>query len=166
VWHAPGTPEEVSAVLEAIERLPEWWPSVYLGVEVVQPGDAKGIGQRVRLWTKGWLPYTLLWSFTVVESRRGVGYTLYAEGDFVGTGVWRLEAEAGGTQVTFDWDISARKPLLWLLTPLLRPLFAANHRWAMARGEESLRLELERRRGQVVARPPLPTWPHRASVPA
>src|SRR5579859_6561859 len=31
------------------------------------------------------------------------------------------------------------------LSFLLRPVFAANDDWAMARGEESLRLELERR---------------------
>jgi hypothetical protein len=28
----------------------------------------------------------------------------------------------------------------------MKPLFEANHRWAMARGEESLKLELARRR--------------------
>lgn len=41
----------------------------------------------------------------------------------------------------------------FVLTPLLRtlsfafkPVFSANHRWAMQRGEKSLRLELVRRR--------------------
>ena len=48
--------------------------------------------------------------------------------------------------ITYDWRVSASKPLLRWLTWLLRPVFAANHRWAMARGEESLRLELRRRR--------------------
>jgi hypothetical protein len=48
------------------------------------------------------------------------------------------------------------------LTWLLRPVFAANHRWAMARGEESLRLELRRcRAGSEAERrrvpPPPPT---------
>jgi len=48
---------------------------------------------------------------------------------------------------------------------LLKPAFSANHRWAMARGEESLRLELRRRRalsrGQgagSVPPPPAPTF--------
>jgi hypothetical protein len=48
--------------------------------------------------------------------------------------------------ITYDWWVSVSKPLLRGLTWLLRPLFAANHRWAMARGEESLHLELRRRR--------------------
>ncbi|HEY1905085.1 MAG TPA: hypothetical protein VGG91_03530 [Myxococcaceae bacterium] len=41
---------------------------------------------------------------------------------------------------------------------LLRPVFAANHRWAMARGEESLALELRRRRARTDA--------ERAAIPA
>ncbi|MEO8745789.1 MAG: hypothetical protein ABI334_01555 [Candidatus Dormiibacterota bacterium] len=36
-------------------------------------------------------------------------------------------------------------------TPIFRPIFAANHRWAMARGEESLDLELRRRRARTEA---------------
>jgi hypothetical protein len=48
--------------------------------------------------------------------------------------------------ITYNWRVSAIKPLLRWLSWLLRPVFAANHRWAMARGEESLRLELRRRR--------------------
>jgi hypothetical protein len=57
------------------------------------------------------------------------------------------------------WRVRASKPLLRRLTWLLRPVFAANHRWAMARGEESLRLELRRRRATSEAerrRVPLP----------
>jgi hypothetical protein len=44
----------------------------------------------------------------------------------------------------------------------LRPIFAANHRWAMARGEESLRLELARRHAksdEERARIPVPPQP-------
>jgi hypothetical protein len=48
--------------------------------------------------------------------------------------------------ITYNWRVSAIKPLLRWLSWLLRPVFAANHRWAMARGEESLRPELRRRR--------------------
>lgn len=56
-----------------------------------------------------------------------------------------------GAQVkaTYDWRIRAEKPLLRRLSPLMRPLLEANHRWAMAQGEESLRLELARRRAST-----------------
>ena len=46
----------------------------------------------------------------------------------------------------YDWRLRADKPLLRNLSFLLRPLFEANHRWAMAQGETSLKLELQRRR--------------------
>ena len=53
--------------------------------------------------------------------------------------------------VTYDWRLRAEKPLLRSLSFLLKPLFEANHRWAMAQGEESLRLELARRRATTTA---------------
>ena len=57
----------------------------------------------------------------------------------------------------------ATKPLLRRLSRLLRPAFEANHRWAMDRGEQSLALELRRRRAPgpaaraAVPPPPGPT---------
>ena len=38
----------------------------------------------------------------------------------------------------FDWFVYADKPLLRVLTPLLRPLFRWNHAWAIARAREGL----------------------------
>ncbi len=65
--------------------------------------------------------------------------------------------------ITYDWRISATKPLLRRLSWLLRPAFSANHHWAMKRGEESLRLELRRRRApaEPVPPPPPPTFTRR-----
>ena len=57
-------------------------------------------------------------------------------------------------------------------TELLRPLFAANHHWAMRKGEESLRLELARRRAATPAErdqippPPGPTTAAAFALPA
>ena len=65
------------------------------------------------------------------------------------------------TEATYDWRISAEKPLLRYGSFLFRPIFSANHRWAMARGLESLELELRRRRGEAVAAPPGPTFTRR-----
>lgn len=151
-WLVPGTPDEITAVLGDAEALARWWPSVYLGVTVLEPGDERGYGRVVDLYTKGWLPYTLRWQFRVTESDPPRGFAIEASGDFVGRGVWTLtpETTAGGsdgplTRVVYDWRISAEKGLLKRLSFLMKPIFAANHRWAMARGEESLRLELARR---------------------
>jgi hypothetical protein len=47
--------------------------------------------------------------------------------------------------ISYDWRIRADKPLLRTLSFLLKPVFSANHRWAMAQGEASLKRELVRR---------------------
>ena len=54
-------------------------------------------------------------------------------------------------KLQFDWRVDAKKPLLRWLSPLFRSVFVQNHDWAMARGEESLKLELERRRAAASA---------------
>ena len=159
-WRIKATIEEVSEILDDPLGLARWWPSVYLEVRELEPGDpVTHVGRYIYLYTKGWLPYTLKWRFRVTESRAPHGFSLVADGDFVGTGVWTLQQDGDYADVTYDWRIAADKPLLRLGTPIFRPIFAANHRWAMARGLESLKLELRRRRGESdVPAPPGPTF--------
>jgi hypothetical protein len=163
-WQVRGTVREVRTILSDAASLPRWWPAVYLSVHVLEPGDARGLGKRVELFTKGWLPYTLRWGFTTTRVADD-GFTLEPWGDFAGRGIWTFVQEKEDVRVEYDWNIRARKPLLRLLSPLLKPLFRANHLWAMARGEESLRLELQRRRAgtdeeraQIPAPPPPTPW--------
>ena len=146
-WLVPATIEEVAAILSEPERLPDWWPAVYLAVEVIAPGDARGVGRSVAFHTRGFLPYTLRWRGTVVESDRPHGWTIEATGDLAGRGVWRLAQQGDLAAIDYDWRVRVEKPGLKPLTPLLRPLYAANHRWAMARGLQGLKAELARRRG-------------------
>jgi hypothetical protein len=164
VWRVAGTVDEVRDVLADGLSLPRWWPAVYLSVEVLDEGDEDGRGGEIALFTKGWLPYTLRWTLRVTEPVSESGFALTATGDLTGTGRWTLAQEGPQVVVTYDWRVSASKPLLRRLTWLLRPVFAANHRWAMARGQESLRLELLRRRAASEAErrrvppPPPPTF--------
>ena len=125
------------------------WP--ILAAQTHRLPDEHGLNQRVRLRTKGWLPYTLLWEFVVTESRYPDGFAIEAFGDFVGRGVWTIAQDDDFVNVEFDWRIRAEKPLLQVLAPLLRPLLEANHRWAMGQGEASLNLELARRRAATDA---------------
>jgi hypothetical protein len=150
----------VADVLGDPLALPRWWPSVYLDVWQVRPPDENGVGGRVKLHTKGWLPYTLRWQFEIVESRYPNGFTLIATGDFDGRGAWTFEQNGPFVDLTYDWRLRAEKPLLRNLSFLLKPIFEANHRWAMERGEESLKLELARRRaGSRAARAAIPRPP-------
>jgi hypothetical protein len=166
-WRVRGSLEEINEVLENGPDLARWWPSVYLAVWEVEPGDEHGVGKVVGLHTKGWLPYTLRWSFRVTESHYPYGFTLEAWGDFVGRGIWTFEQDGPWVNMTYDWRISAEKPLLRYLSFLLKPIFSANHRWAMARGQESLVLELARRHAngpKELARIPAPPGPSKPVV--
>lgn len=156
-WRVLGTSGEVADILRDPLDLVRWWPAVYLSAEELERPDSRGLGQRVRLRTKGWLPYTLSWDLVVAESRYPSHFAIDAHGDFNGRGVWTIEQDGATAVATYDWRVRAEKPLLRALSPLLRPLLEANHRWAMSQGEESLRLELERRR--------LTTAAARASIP-
>jgi hypothetical protein len=145
-WRVRGAREEVFGILEDVGSFPRWWPQVYLEATKVEKGDERGIGRVWALWTRGRLPYTLRWNSRLVETRRPDGFTVAATGDFVGQGTWTLTQDGDHVDVRFDWRIRADKPLLRYLSFVMKPLFAANHRWAMARGEESLRRELDARR--------------------
>jgi hypothetical protein len=174
VWRIPATPDEITEVLGDAPALARWWPSVYLTVTEVSPGDERGVGKVVDLYTKGYLPYTLRWRFTVSESDPPTGFRLEATGDFVGHGIWTLVPERGAddprgpmTTVTYDWTVLAEKGILKNLSLIMKPIFKSNHHWAMARGEESLTLELARRHAAgdptvraALPKPPGPTFPH------
>ena len=162
-WRVRARVEEVFDVLADPLALKRWWPSVYLDVKELKPAEQPGgVGRVIDLYTTGFLPYTLRWNFTVTDSKRPDGFKLTAHGDFEGTGVWTLRQDGDFTDAIYDWRIAAEKPLLRYGSFALRPFFAANHRWAMARGLESLELELRRRRGEKnVPPPPRPTFARR-----
>lgn len=81
-----------------------------------------------------------------------------------------MSPEASGgpvSLVTYDWLVIAGKGVLKTLSAIMKPIFLANHHWAMARGEESLRLELARRHAAgdpailaAIPSAPGPTFPH------
>lgn len=151
-WRVTGTTAEVYDVLIDVLAYPRWWPEVYLAVNETHPPGPHGLGQAARLLTKGKLPYKVRWDSRVIETRYPDGYTLTANGDFVGRGIWTFVQEGPEVAVTFDWRLRAEKPLIRSLSFLFKPIFAANHRWAMARGEEGLKRELLRRRSLVASR--------------
>jgi len=160
-WRVESTLKEVVEILNDPLELARWWPSVYLTVKVLEPGDERGVGKVVSLYTKGWLPYTLRWDFRVTEVRND-GFTLVASGDFDGRGIWTFEQDGAYVNIVYDWKIKAEKPLLRYFSFIMKPLFSANHHWAMARGEESLKLEIARRHAmnaEELARVPAPPPP-------
>jgi hypothetical protein len=139
-----GGVDQVYDLISKPEDFVRWWPAVYLRVQDVEPGDDDGVGRVVDLHTKGLLPYTLDWRAKVLEVDKPHHLVVEARGDLEGRGEWQLRQDGDWVQVDYDWTVIANKPWMKLLAPLLRPVFAANHRWAMKQGQLGLVRELTR----------------------
>lgn len=141
-WRFEAPPERIFELIRKPLEFPRWWGSVYLQVDQTEPGGKDDEGARVSLHTKGRLPYTLRWNSEVTACRPPEYLALRATGDFEGRGIWTLQRDGGYTDVTFDWELTAEKPLLRCSSFLLKPLFGWNHRWAMEQGRVGLEREL------------------------
>jgi len=160
-WRVLGTLDEIYALLSHPEDLPRWWPAMFLESLPILSGDEEGFATVTRLESRGWLPYVHRWHTSIEEAEQPTALAFRAWGDFKGQIKWRLEQQEAWADVTLDWDVEARKPVERYLSVLLRPLFSASLGWALARGEESLRLELARRhmdeaQGFMLSPPPGP----------
>jgi hypothetical protein len=147
-WRVQADIKEVADILEDAMSLPRWWGSVYFEVKEIEPGGEHGLGKLVSLQAGGWLPYTLRINFRTVESHYPHGFSMDATGDLEGKGIWIFEQKGPVVELTYDWTIRANKPVIQKLSFLLKPIFRSNHNWTMQRGQESLRLELLRRRAK------------------
>ena len=166
-WRVEGDIKEAADIIEDALSLPVWWPSVYFEVKELEPGGEHGIGKLISLRASGWLPYTLRINFRTTESRYPNGFSMEATGDLEGKGIWAIAQDGAFVDVTYDWTIRANKPIIDKLSFLLKPIFRSNHNWTMKRGEESLKLELWRRRAQTsveLARIPRPPGPSLACL--
>ena len=72
-------------------------------------------------------------------------------GDFDGVWTATLSQAGAGVQVDLVWEVTVLRPILKRLAPLLRPLFAWNHRWTTPRGEQGLKAYLAGRRARPAA---------------
>jgi quercetin dioxygenase-like cupin family protein/uncharacterized protein YndB with AHSA1/START domain len=135
-WDVAAPAEAVFDALADARTYPDWWKPVYETVEAEGP---PALGQVSRQHFKGRLPYRLNTSSRVVRLEPPNVVAGDVEGDLRGSGTWTVTPTGeGATHVRFDWTVYADKPLLKVLTPVLRPLFRWNHNWAIARAKEGL----------------------------
>src|SRR5207248_3269547 len=129
-WRVEAELKEVADIIEDALSLPEWWPSVYFKVNELEAGEGNhGVGKLISLRAGGWLPYTLQINFRTVESRYPHGFSMEANGDLEGKGIWTFEPDGPFVNVTYDWTIRANKPIIEKLSFLLKPIFRSNHNW-------------------------------------
>ncbi len=140
-WLIEAAAEPIYDLLSRPRDYPSWWSDAFLEGEG-DDGPAMP-GKRARLLTRGRLPYRLRWELECLEANPPARLDSRIGGDFVGRGLWTIDELGNGScRVVLHWDVEVRKPLVRHLTPLLRPIFRWNHRWAMTRGEVRMRQRL------------------------
>jgi hypothetical protein len=127
----------IDKVWDALQDLSAWWPGMATP-RCLTPGR-DGVGARYERVTRGRLPYDLRYVITVTrfDPPREMAYD--SAGDLVGRGRYVLAQTGDTTEVVFTWDVATTGRWMNRLAPLLKPLFAWNHNYVMARGQKGLR---------------------------
>ena len=137
VWEIDSPLEPVWNAIYHFEDWPTWWKGVEQ-THILNPGDRNRIGFRTSQTWKGVLPYSLNFETEVEQIEPMSLIKLASSGDLAGTGLLRFESRGNRTLFQVDWDVSPTKLWMRALAPLLRPVFAWNHRVLMGWGAQGL----------------------------
>jgi len=139
-WKIPHPIDAVWDVLATPIKFPDWWQGVYLNATALDPA-----ARRIAVLTKGRLPYKLRWTIETIRMEKPNLIEFKASGDFsTDSSKWILRPEGKATLVTLDWNPKVEKPIVKLLSPVLKQVFEWNHHWAMNLGEKQLTEYLSR----------------------
>jgi uncharacterized protein YndB with AHSA1/START domain len=147
-WDVAAPREAVFHLIADASTYPDWWRPVYLEVETDGPPEVGRVSQQ---HFKGRLPYHLHTRSEITRCEPPSIVEAEVVGDLRGVGLWTLTEQDRGTHVRFDWRVNADKPIVRVLTPVLRPLFRWNHNWAIARAIEGLEPAAQRRAGETAS---------------
>lgn len=141
-WHIDAPIKNVWAVIYDAKNWPTWWKHVKK-VTVTKSGDKHGIGSEQHHEWGTALPYRLI--FDTRTTRIEPPHLLLADslGQLVGTGRWELKEEKGTTIVRYDWNVQTTKKWMNALAPLMKPIFAWNHKTVMDEGGKGLAARLK-----------------------
>jgi hypothetical protein len=159
-WQIQARPEEISEIVFDTSAYNKWCARILLGHEVIENGDAQGLGLSLRFYTKGWLPYSFLFCATIVELVPNEWMRIEVSGDFVGFGELRLEKfEDGTSHIQLRWMTDIHHPQLRPLVWIFHPVMKLNHIWAVAWVRRMMQAEIHRRReGRAKFSAPKPTF--------
>ena len=136
-WSFAVPRESVWAELSKPEDWPSWWRAVKR-VELLEPGDANGVGALRRMTWRTALPYSLSFDIRTVRVEPMSVIEGRAEGELRGVGIWTITADGVHTNARYDWKVEVTRPWMRFVAPLARPVFAWNHYVVMKWGARDL----------------------------
>jgi hypothetical protein len=145
-WSVPHPAPVVWDVLSQSRQYPAWWNQVYLSAEPLDGCTEPRVGGRVAVVAKGRLPYKLRFTVETLKLERPTLIEFKATGDFrTESSRWVLTPRGNSTDVLLDWNPIVEKPIIKLLSPILKPVFRWNHDWTMKVGQRQIIAYLGRR---------------------
>lgn len=159
-WVLRARPQDLTEIVLDTSCYDKWCSRVLMRCEVVSRGRDDGLGLRIRVHTKGWLPHSFLFDAEIVDLVAHKSMTVRVTGDF--EGISYLEAgriEDGACHVSLRWITRVEHPVVRRFVPLTRFILARNHIWATNWVRRMIQSELDRRRAGIakIAAPP-PTF--------
>jgi uncharacterized protein YndB with AHSA1/START domain len=136
-WRLEAPIEQVWEAISHSEDWPTWWRGVRR-VELLEKGDADGLGELRRYTFRSALPYSLVFDARTVKVERPHALEAASSGELEGTGRWQLIDEGPVTDVRYVWNVRTTRAWMNVLAPLLRPAFNWNHDVVMRWGAEGL----------------------------
>ena len=120
-WSVDAPADAVWDLLAKPATYPDWWRGVYLDAKPIN-GDELRVGARCAVVARGWLPYKLRFTVETTALDRPKLIEFSATGDFeTDASRWHVKDDHGRTRVTLEWSPLAIKPIVRLLSPLLKP---------------------------------------------
>jgi hypothetical protein len=144
-WAFAAPRKAVWIELTKPEDWPAWWRAVQR-VDVLEAGDAEGVGALRRMTWRTALPYSIRFDMRTVRVEPMTLIEGHAAGELTGVGRWTLDGDNDNTLVRYDWRVEVTQPWMRFVAPLARPVFAWNHGVVMGWGGEGLARRLNDRR--------------------
>lgn len=159
-WQLETRPDELTAIVLDTTCYPKWCARILMNCEIVNEGATDGLGLSLRVHTKGWLPYSFLFTATIIDLVPHQRMTVAVSGDFVGYGFIEIDrTDDQHCDLNINWLVDVQhpqlKPLVWLLYPVMK----RNHIWAVNWVKRMFQAEVYRRRaGLAEFQAPKPTF--------
>ncbi|GAA1728953.1 hypothetical protein [Microbacterium paludicola] len=136
-WSVDASPERSWQELVAVAtgRSDGWWRSLRVTAPATRAEPGAEIGARVRAP----FGYSLRFVLRVTAVDKGRAIDAVSVGDLEGRGRVEVHPRGSGSELRFEWDVTARRRWMIAAGPVLRRVFALGHRIVMRAGERGLR---------------------------
>lgn len=153
IWHLPGTPEQVWAIIADIDMSwPKWWQHCSFAAPLIRTTPASTSQEDILKATTAYLNFKASLGYTLTITIHPTKVVTPSEiefdagGHLEGTGrvILSPEAEGTATRMAIEWKVRPTQRWMNLLAPIAAPAFTAAHALMMRQGEKGLIQALEK----------------------